>query len=117
MNERQTDLARKLVEHWRWRWVEGMYDATHERRHSYTERSIPDLSDYATAAILLRMAMETTRRTAYVEGLYWYIDRREQGADVWPLQSADLGVVAAVALLSMWRESAQMLDAAAAPLE
>jgi hypothetical protein len=69
-------------------------------------RVIPDLSDYATAAILLRMALEfdpgRTAGSVYSPDLqdpYWDIDLLENFRD------KDLGTAAARALLAVWGDS------------
>lgn len=77
MTPDQLTWARRLVEHPAWRWVDGMALWFHDESRKYpggvsdgridTESGIgpyskfhlPDLSDYATAAIVLRMALDS----------------------------------------------------------
>lgn len=107
MTPAQLALARRLVAHPRWRWLEAMAsDAGFQ--------GLPDLGDYATAAILLRMAMEAgvpLNREVRLSSDGWeqgqvqydhltldYVD----GKMVDP--NPDLGTVAATALLAAWGE-------------
>lgn len=114
MTPDQLDGARRLVAHPKWRWVDGMAacpwgDSRSERIHlvrtpdgiepswganekqwyGLTPEAVPDLSDYATAAIVLRMAMDTPRKK-------W-------------CDHPDLGTSAAMALLAAWDTKSMQL--------
>lgn len=140
MTPAQLDLARRLVAHPKWRWVAGM--VADEMRLMGPEEvpvqlngsnggwicddnpsppfpMIPDLTDYATAAILLRMAHEadqTDRRHSpvlvYAGGVAAVPADRNMvwGCHIVPgdkhgwAESKDLGTVAAQALLAAWGE-------------
>jgi hypothetical protein len=60
--------------------------------------AVPDLSDYATAAILLRMAIETGHYAdgSGINGALWRIGTGHY--------DTDLGTVAATALLAAWEK-------------
>ena len=84
-----------------WVYVEG------SSPHEY----VPDLSDYATAAILLRMAMEMAANAGEVDTEC----RTDKHGDLWWAimcmasnelckSSDDLGTAAATALLAIWGE-------------
>lgn len=131
MTPAQLDLARRLVAHPKFRWVEGMLaqeagNTAAGRVTSYLPSApggpkiavargvmgadeewycadaLPDLSDYATAAILLRMAMEAQEpeavagRLAYYSPALWNVGVEENP------EPTDLGTVAATALLAAW---------------
>lgn len=131
MTPDQLDLAKRLVACSQWRWVPGMREHFGCRRLDYTDESgeeawwnpdrieivqyvwpahrahdgstpfLPDLSDYATAAILLRLAMEANCEVAYpptAELHHWAIY-----GDM-PSSDPDLGTASARALLSVWSE-------------
>ncbi len=67
-----TDLARQLVEHHRWEWLDGMLLYAHVNGHRATSYRLgpellapqpwwlPDLDDYATQGVLLGMLREVS---------------------------------------------------------
>lgn len=120
MTPAQLDLARRLASHPKWQWLPGLAacpwgDDRSERIHIATTpngptpcwganekqwydllpTAAPDLTDYATAAILLRMAMEAGRPPAPIS--------RALGDDGEVFEIYD-GTVAATALLAAWGE-------------
>lgn len=123
MTKQQTALAARLVAHPRWQWVAGMLAGQDGFRvvddagknvddviplwAMATSARLPRLDDFATAAILLRMAMEdgeafVSAHTAHLEDDVWRL-YNEQLPRTWP-EGRDLGTVAATALLACWGE-------------
>lgn len=116
MTDEQIELARLLVPCEQWRWVVGMMMADSLKPKSPSDRMrleegigrpipgcwLPDLSDYATVAILLRMAMEIQgvarlRPVTPIHGTpRWSI------GETW--MDPDLGTAAAKTLLAAWEE-------------
>lgn len=136
MTNDQLDLARRLVSHQKWRWVAGMqpYPETlygcvaepglDEERRLWDEQGwrppafYVDLTDYATAAILFRMAAEAdttpradkTPRRVIPDGTVpdwrpkiWACHVSPPGQYGW-VEEEDLGTLAAQALLEAWGE-------------
>ena len=109
MNEKQLELARRLIAHPKWRTIRGMQE----------EDGLPDLADFATAAILLRLANESDpwrgatytysprlllpRKGGSLADLRWGV-YRGNGVNGW-IEREDLGTIAAEALLAGWRDS------------
>lgn len=122
MTDAQMELARRLVDGARqgpgWQWCAGMLTDSGVRvteNEWIVYSAVPDLSDYATAAILLRMAMEADEDllisrvrnfTLYDQDglppLAWALLGNDMEARTEP--SDDLGTVAATALLNAWGE-------------
>ena len=123
MTDEQLGLARRLVACEQWSWVYGMtYVGLRHQRTATTElltslvqyknvfptnlslctEAWPDLADYATAAILLRVAMEANgpgaecmiRGKTPIHPVRWAVSLA--------YNHADLGTAAATALLAIW---------------
>lgn len=125
MTPAQLDRARRLVQSPRWRWVAGMvaFDSTRLVKRIHVQLGpleaqwdlddrVPDLSDYATAAILLRMAMEAGRNGPGTWGSAetpsdddggWILSRDSMKGERIGHENEDLGTVAAEALLAAWQ--------------
>ena len=144
MTEEQLGLARRLVACEEWRWVPGMLDKYGIRylggeadgqmawadsvdtgatvryvwpEHLTVTPFLPDISDYATAAILLRMAMENMYEAdCYIEGdkdgapeFVWAFDFGKDIKDAvqYLTMAPDLGTAAGRALLVVWEYDAK----------
>lgn len=124
MTDEQIALARRLVACEQWRWVQGM--STHDinphggepcggwvievgiegTENPDTTEWGPDLDDYATASILLRMAMEAIGGS--VTGAHPLSGAWHFGNEAYGGWERDLGTAAARALLATWEsETAQ----------
>lgn len=138
MNDEQTALAKRLVAHEKWRWVEGMaaiggrrvsevdrrgqaytveetYDGESNLVYSRTEVYELHINDYATASILLRMAMEACAKLPQPGRTYpgpvpsvgllsgaWSFSPDDHEHRHQEFEGVDLGTVAAQALLAAW---------------
>ena len=115
MSPEQLDLARRLVACDQWRWVDGMLygyiscDLYHSHSTRYRPCDAmdvslwPNLSDYATAAILLVMVCESIKGevSATLTRGWWWLGSYD-GHSIDEQRHKDLGTAAARALLAIW---------------
>ncbi len=100
------DLAVELARHPRFSWREGMRDAGGVRvveLELLDPSTAPDLTDAATAGVLLALLDETGRLTDVVrQDEEWIVavNLPEDGVQGWAAES--LGEAAAYALLGLW---------------
>ncbi|HHO51604.1 MAG TPA: hypothetical protein ENK18_12200 [Deltaproteobacteria bacterium] len=102
-----TELAEQIVHHPRWSWREGMADAQGVRVVDLDlwtgSDALPDLSDFATAGVLLGVLTETGLFTDVVlQDGEWIVavDLPGEGLQGWAADT--LGEAAAWALLAAW---------------
>lgn len=102
-----TELAEQVARHPRWSWREGMADTTGVRvvdLELWTGAdALPNLSDFATAGVLIELLTETGLFTDVVlQDGEWIVavDLPGEGLQGWAAET--LGEAAAWALLAAW---------------
>lgn len=101
-----SDPGEELWQHPRWSWREGMRDRAGVRVFDlelFDATTAPDLTDAATAGILLGLLDELGRLTDVVkQGAEWIVavDLPEDGVQGWAADT--MGEAAAYALLGLW---------------